>query len=307
MSKKWKFPAVKEGTIEIRYKAKQSGNPPPAEDFSSFSQRVQQLRGDFCRLNPETGHQAFFYCLRCRCSCSSPANLQDHLLGEKHNKELTRKQLRKLEERLAQESNEREERLAQESNESGVPECEIDEEADAENTVDPFDAITDHLGHLCVENVTDRKRGHGECDQDWPKMRHKERVFLEALLCQSDLPEFILVHGQHDVAKTSVLRKVLEASLHPHTFVTSVYEEAYGPGALFQFCLEDLSRSLGTSEDYRRSSQKSDFVDNLKTLVGSRTAVIVIETKVYISTKKLMKQISLCLWSKDFGPSQGFG
>ena len=97
------------------------------------------------------------------------------------------------------------------------------------------------------------------------------------------------------------------ASLHPHTFVTSVYEEAYGPGALFQFCLEDLSRSLGTSEDYRRSSQKSDFVDNLKTLVGSRTAVIVIETKVYISTKKLMKQISLCLWSKDFGPSQGFG
>ena len=208
MPKQWvEIPDVDPGTVEVRYKnVRQSGNPPPAEDLYFFKRRVQDqgFMGILCRVDPETGHQAFFFCLKCSCSCSSAENLIDHLNGEKHNKEQTRKQLRKLKKKLAQESIE-----------SGVRESEIEEEAD--NTVDPFDSITDHLS---VKNVTDGKSaGRGECDQDWPKMRQKEKVLLEALLCQSDLPECILVHGQHDTGKTTVLRKVLEASLHPHTFV----------------------------------------------------------------------------------------
>ena len=239
---KWGICVPKEGIVEIRYKASKSGNPPPAEDFYTFSQRVQKLPGDFCRIDQETGHQAFFFCVRCSCSCSSPANLQEHLLGDKHNQKMTRKQLRKLA-RLANVSQESTKNVL-ESQEDGT--IGNGGEMDAEIALEPYKDNIDEPG--------------GESsDEDWPKMHRKEFLFLKALLCQDDLPECILVHGQHAVGKTSVLRRVLEASQHPHAFIHTAFEEAYGPGTgVYIFHFIDKIILIKTSDFQLTIDHRSD-------------------------------------------------
>ena len=103
------------------------------------------------------------------------------------------------------------------------------------------------------------------------------------------------------------MRKVLETSQHPHAFVHSVFENAYGLGSLFQCVLQDLSISMQTPKVYGKSYAVSDFIDSLKDLVGDQSAVIIMEgaerLREYPQLQKVFSQLQditgkniCCVW-----------
>ena len=180
---KWTIGVPEEGIVEIRYKDGVS----PAEDLYSFSKKVHVLEGDFCKVDPNTGKQAYFYCLRCKCSCSSPKNLQDHLNGNKHNKgdgRLTRKEKIKA-------------KIARNSVGNWEP----------KNTLEPQQPDEVNIqGHVEDGEETDDNFivDEGTGAAGWPLMRVKEAVFLKELLWGDNLPECLLVFGLHDTGKSTV-------------------------------------------------------------------------------------------------------
>ena len=152
-----------------------------------------------------------------------------------------------------------------------------------------LDSVHLDTAQLATRNVEDR--GIKVLN---PTKREETVAYLNTLLKNESLPECIVVHGPCGVGKTFELDKMLKQSPHHYAKVHTMFDQAYGQGALFQYALIELSKSLGAEQKFESRMVRTEFISNLKTLLSNQSAVLVIEgaERFYPDTQDLLELFS---------------